>query len=100
MVRAMMGIMAQFEKVAFKKDGITVFEATGSLGCIRSPDDDMKLVTQGYNQLFNAVDDKKVSADALDYTSVEVRGREYSKADLKRANAIPTNRGVNPPKRK
>ena len=96
------GIMAHFEKVTFKKDGAVVFEATASLGCVLDnfDTDNYKLVGQGYSQLFNAVKDKKVSEDTLDYTSVEVRGQEYSKAELKKAGAIPTNRGVNPPKRK
>lgn len=87
----MQGIMASYQKITFEKDGVAVFDAQGSLGCLRrgEPNDSHDLIRQGLFQLQNAVKDNKAPADAAQFTNVRVSNRNFTRADLVNAGVIP-----------
>lgn len=93
----MQGIMASYQKITFEKDGVAVFDAQGSLGCLRrgEPKDSHDLIRQGLFQLQNAVKDNKVSADAAQFTNVRVSQRNFTRADLVNAGVIPAPKKTN-----
>ena len=93
----MQGIMASYQKIIFEKDGIEVFSAQGSLGCLRrgEPKDSHDLIRQGLFQLDNALKDNKATVDAAQFTNVRVSNRNFTRLDLVNAGVIPAPKKTN-----
>lgn len=90
MKRQAFGIAASFYTVSFKADGKTVFEGSGSLGCLRRgrKEDNFTLIRAGLSQLNKAVEGGTAPDGANAYDSVVVRGSEYSRAELVKAGLV------------
>ncbi|MDE1152983.1 MAG: hypothetical protein PW788_10645 [Micavibrio sp.] len=66
--QAPMGIMASFSTVSFKKDGAEVFSASVSSGGCFGPDDDIKVITRGFDEM-----KRQGKAATADFNSVALK---------------------------
>ena len=65
-----LGIMASFSNVTFKKDGKDVFSASVTSGGCFGPDDDIKVINRGYEEM-----KRQGKAASVDFNTVALKGQ-------------------------
>ena len=81
-----LGIMASFSNVSFKKDGVEVFSASVSSGGCFGPDDDIKVINRGFDEM------KRQGKAGTDFNTVALKpqfgGQERAYEVAVKNNAI------------